>query len=272
MSLRTLVCKLNSSGGIVEGPSLVIATLEMRHLRGEPLTHVSGTSKTIPIKKLERAQLLEIKSWGKHLLLIFNSMIIRIHFLMFGSYRINDPKEDREPRLHLQFKKDAIDFYSCSIRELSQEDLDAYDWESDVMSDEWNAEKALAKVEKCKNEEVADVLMDQKIFAGVGNIIKNEILFRLKIHPEKKIKNLTAAEKVSLVEEARNYSEDFFEWKVLYILKRNWKIMRKKNCPDCEQKVERRKTGKLERWSYFCPHCQSKKTQLTIRPRALKGQ
>ena len=182
MSLRTLVCKLNSSGGIVEGPSLVIATLEMRHLRGEPLTHVSGTSKTIPIKKLERAQLLEIKSWGKHLLLIFNSMIIRIHFLMFGSYRINDPKEDREPRLHLQFKKDAIDFYSCSIRELSQEDLDAYDWESDVMSDEWNAEKALAKVEKCKNEEVADVLMDQKIFAGVGNIIKNEILFRLKIH------------------------------------------------------------------------------------------
>ena len=30
---------------------------------------------------------------------------------------------------------------------------------------------------------VCDALLDQTVFAGVGNIIKNEVLFRTGVHP-----------------------------------------------------------------------------------------
>lgn len=256
----------------MEGPSLVIATIELRPFRGKKIITVIGSTKLIDVKELRHKKLKEVISWGKHLLLKIDDKIFRIHFLMFGSYRINDPKPDRIPRLHLNFKNGDLYFYSCSIRELSTDEFNNYDWSKDVMSEEWDPAQALGSLKKQKDELVCDVLMDQNIFAGVGNIIKNEILFRLKIHPETKIKDLSSHELKEMVKEAKNYCEDFFEWKVLFILKRNWKIMRKKQCPDCGTRVERKKTGKLMRWSYFCQICQPSRSQskLPVSPVAIQ--
>lgn len=245
----------------MEGPSLVIAVHELRPIRNKKVQSADGNSKLIDIAKLNGATFVEAQSWGKHLLLIFSNTILRIHFLMFGSYRIDDAKAERVPRLHLKFSNHDLYFYSCSIREISKQDYETYDKQIDIMSDEWNPQRALSALKKHTAEMVCDVLMNQSIFAGVGNIIKNEVLFRLKIHPEKKIMHLKNYEHIKLVEETKNYCEEFFEWKVLNILKRNWKIMRKKNCPDCETQLIRKKTGQLQRWSYFCPYCQPAVTQ-----------
>jgi endonuclease-8 len=242
----------------MEGPSLVIATIEMQNIVKEKVLHASGNSHIVPFEKLYKSQLLEVKSWGKHLLLRFSNCILKIHFLMYGSYRIDDEKEGRSPRLQLKMQTHDLYFYSCSIKELTNEEYASYDWSGDVMSESWDPDKAVKKVLTKKNEMVCDVLMDQNIFAGVGNIIKNEVLFRVRLHPETKIRNISKKKIIQLVEEAKNYCEEFFEWKVLYIFKSHWKIMRKKECPACFGKLERRKTGKLERWSFFCPHCQER--------------
>jgi len=53
--------------------------------------------------------------------------------------------------------------------------------------------------------------LDQNIFAGVGNIIKNEVLFRICVHPGSKVGKLPAKQLNALVKEARNYSFDFLE-------------------------------------------------------------
>ena len=55
-----------------------------------------------------------------------------------------------------------------------------YDWTSDVMSDNWDEIKALQKPKNKPDALACDVLLDQQIFSGVGNIIKNEVLFRLR--------------------------------------------------------------------------------------------
>jgi hypothetical protein len=39
---------------------------------------------------------------------------------------------------------------------------------------------------------VCDALLDQNVFAGVGNIIKNEVLFRIRVHPLSKLGALPA--------------------------------------------------------------------------------
>jgi endonuclease VIII len=96
--------------------------------------------------------------------------------------------------------------------------------------------------------------MDQKIFSGVGNIIKNEVLFILLIHPERKIKNLSRVKVKNLVREAHEYSWKFYEWKKNYELKKHWQIMRKSICPRCGGPVTRKETGKRKRLSHFCPN------------------
>ena len=51
------------------------------------------------------------------------------------------------------------------------------------MAESWNATLARKKLRASPEALVCDALLDQTIFAGVGNVIKNEILFRIRLHP-----------------------------------------------------------------------------------------
>lgn len=240
----------------MEGPSLVIATEELTPFLRKKIDSVESQNQDFLI--LTGQKLMKTKSWGKHLILIFSKKILRIHFLMFGSYRINNPRENRIPKLQLTIGEDNIYFYSCAIREIAKADVEAYDHSHDLMSDDWDPKLALKKVLAKPNAEVADLLMDQEIFAGLGNIMKNETLFRLLMHPQTKVSELSLKRQKELVKVARDYAFDFYHWKKKNVLKRNWLIMRKKKCPRCARAVKKKETGKLKRLSHFCSFCQKK--------------
>lgn len=53
---------------------------------------------------------------------------------------------------------------------------------------------------------VCDALLDQQIFSGVGNIIKNKVLFRIRVHPESVVTKLPPSKLNELVKEAKVYS------------------------------------------------------------------
>ena len=75
--------------------------------------------------------------------------------------------------------------YTPALIRLIEEDLDTlFDWEADVMSDKWNPARARKKLKAMPATMVCDALLDQQVFSGVGNIIKNEVLYRIKLHPE----------------------------------------------------------------------------------------
>jgi endonuclease-8 len=120
------------------------------------------------------------------------------------------------------------------------------------MSPKWSTPKAVRAVRALGNSMVCDVLMDQTIFAGVGNIIKNEVLFRQLLHPETRVEQLTPKQVRSLVADTRAYCLLFYKWKKANVLKRNWQIMRKRNCPICGGPVTKKPTGKLQRLSHWC--------------------
>lgn len=243
----------------MEGPSLVILQEEVKAFKRKKILGVSGNT-TIDKEKFKNKTVRDFKSWGKHFLICFNGFYARIHFLMFGSYRVNEKKEERTPRLSLIFKNGEINFYTCSVKIIQGHPDDMYDWEVDVMSDKWNAKKALSSLKKMKETMVCDALLDQNIFAGVGNIIKNEVLYRIKVHPEALIGSLQTKQLRSLVQEARNYSFDFYEWKKIYQLRKHWLIYKKRKCPRCEIPVVTKHTGKGKRYSFFCENCQPKTT------------
>ncbi|MGK5025177.1 DNA-formamidopyrimidine glycosylase family protein [Janthinobacterium sp. RB2R34] len=239
-----------------EGPSIVILRELAMPFEGKTIAHASGNSKTVHIDELEGQPLLGVASWGKHFLLRLADRSLRIHFLLFGSYRINERK-DAVARLQLIFDDgDELNFYACSIKEIG-EDLDAeYDWRVDVMNDAWDAALARKKLRARPDMLVCDALLDQELFAGVGNIIKNEVLFRIRVHPLSTIGALPAPKLRALVEEARQYSFDFLQWKKEFTLKAHWLAHAKKICPRCHIALHKAYLGKTQRRSFFCPRCQ----------------
>lgn len=240
----------------MEGPSLVIATEEFLPFVGQKIRHAEGAAR-LDFEEITGQKLKGVSSWGKHFLLLFDGFALRIHFLMFGSYRINNPRENRDPKMLLTFPKgDKIYFYSCAIKRIDENIEDAYDWSIDIMSKKWKPGKALAKLEAKPQGMVCDVLMDQTIFSGIGNIIKNEVLYNLKLHPEQRVGDLSAEELKALVKAARHYSLQFYKWKKIGQLKRHWQIFRKKDCPYEHGELIKRKTGRGERMSFYCEICQ----------------
>ena len=99
-------------------------------------------------------------------------------------------------------------------------------------------------------------LLDQNVFAGVGNIIKNEVLFRIRLHPLSTVGALPARKLSRLVAEARNYSFDFLEWKRAYVLKKHLLVHRQKDCPECGAKLKIAHLGRTHRRAFFCENCQ----------------
>lgn len=123
--------------------------------------------------------------------------------MLFGSYSVNQKTETKLTRLGLHFENGDLYFYSCSVQFINEDIDKVYDWAGDVMSDSWSAVKAKEKLKQIPYTLVCDALLDQNIFAGVGNIIKNEVCFRIKIHPESLIGALPVKQKNSLVKEAK---------------------------------------------------------------------
>jgi endonuclease-8 len=171
-----------------EGPSLVIAKEEMQLFKGKKVLVVSGNSKTDKERMLHK-KLVDIKTWGKHLLLCFNGFTVRIHFLMFGKYLVNEQR-DTPPRLHLEFANGELNIYTSSVIFIEGPLDEIYDWAADVLSDAWDAKAAKKKLKAMPDTLVTDALLNQNIFSGVGNIIKNEVLYRIKVHPKTKVGNL----------------------------------------------------------------------------------
>src|SRR5215213_2837085 len=187
-----------------EGPSLVIAKEEMMPFKGKKVIAVSGNSKA-GIERLLNKKLLDIKTWGKHLLFCFDNFSIRIHFLMFGTYRVNE-KKDAPPRLNMQFQKGEINLYTCAVKMIEEPLDEIYDWAADVLSDEWDPKAAKKKLKASPDVLVTDALLDQKIFSGVGNIIKNEVLYRIRVHPKSRVGALPPKKLNEMVKQAREYS------------------------------------------------------------------
>lgn len=236
-----------------EGPSVVILKEEASQFTGRQVLAVEGNSKIDQNRLLNRVN--EFRSWGKHFLICFDGFMVRIHFLMWGSYKINE-KKDRPARLSLIFENGEMNFYSCAVRIIEGDPDEVYDFSSDVMSDTWNPARARKKVKSSPDELICDVLLDQDIFSGVGNIIKNEVLYRIKIHPESVTGKIPPRKITELINEARNYSFDFYEWKKKYELKKHWLAHNKKVCLRCNLPLVRKHTGKKDRRSFFCENCQ----------------
>ena len=243
----------------MEGPSLVILKEELERFRKKKVLRVSGNTRQ-PKEELEGKTLKEIVTWGKTIYLIFTGNIVtRTHFLLFGSYRIDEPKPDRIPRIQLDFADGIVYFYTCAFSMDAAESLGELDHRVDVLSDEWDEKHVLKLLKEKRDPYLCDLFLDQGLFAGSGNIVKNEVLFNIRRHPLTKLSEINPQDRKKIVHAVRAYCEDFYEWKKKFELRKHWQVYKRRTCKVCARKLRREKLGKGKRSTFYCPYCQRKK-------------
>ena len=255
----------------MEGPSLYLAARQLQPFRGKTVLSVAGNTK-IEKERLLNKNVKIIFSWGKHLIIQFDVFALRTHFLLFGAFEAEvnsstltgDYIRSYTPRLQLDFENGSIKLFNCSVKFLETTNAKAsYDFTIDIMSPKWDSDQAFDSISAKPNAKIADLLLDQEIFAGVGNIIKNAVLWRVRIHPETEVKNIPPHKLTKLIAETKKFSLLFYKWRKVFSLRKHLDIYQKSICPRCGANVKREKTGKRNRISHFCPVCQIRTIELS---------
>jgi endonuclease-8 len=241
----------------MEGPSVRDIADRLSEFTEKTVVRVNGNTKEDKSRAADEP-IRAIFSRGKNLFLQFPDFSFKIHFLMFGSYRVNEEREGMTPRLAFYFDDGFIHFYNCSVKLFPNQDIDAqYPEDLDITSPAWDLDKAVRCASEESHQLACDLLLDQEVFPGVGNIIKNEALWMAKTHPLSLTGRMSRAQMCEMAARARDFSMLFYHAKQTETeLRSHFQIYRKRICHDCRAKITRKKTGTRKRISFFCPSCQ----------------
>lgn len=242
---------------VQEGPSVRAVANHLKLFEGRTVISASGNAR-VEKERLRDERIEAIFGRGKQLVIQFPERALTIHFLMFGSYRINEVREGMQPRLTLEFHDGRLTFYNCAVRLVFAAQLDELvKDEFDILSNNWHLNKVLQRSAELKEAYICDALLDQNVFAGIGNIIKNEALFRAAVQPLSVVSKIPEERLETIALEARAFSQRFYEVRNTgEKLNPYLQTYRNKQCPRCGQQVQLKRTGKSARISFFCPDCQ----------------
>ncbi|KAM3930323.1 endonuclease 8-like 2 [Leptodactylus fuscus] len=189
---------------------------------------------------------------------------LRFHFGLYGSIRVNEfarakqgnkrgDWKDPTPRLILHFSAGGfVVFYNCRILWCSSPDVEPT---CDILSPEFDKEKALRALSAPRP--VCIILMDQRHFSGVGNIIKNEILFLAGVHPLSLGSLLPVETLRALIDHAVSFTGEWLQSKTRG-KPQHYHIYMKEYC-HMGHEVVKESIGPplgLKRLTWYCPTCQ----------------
>lgn len=89
-----------------EGPSIVILREQAAGFIGRIVKEVAGNSR-LDLTRMRGQRVCDLRNWGKHFLVCFDGFAMRVHFMLFGSYRINERKP-ATPRMSLGFARGEL--------------------------------------------------------------------------------------------------------------------------------------------------------------------
>ena len=155
--------------------------------RGQPLS-VTSPQGRFPEAALVDATVLErADAIGKHLFLHFsNGHIIHIHLGLIGHFTFEDLDNFRgQIRLRVANREQAANLRGPQWCRLITDDDYARVCEKageDPLRDDASPDAVFARVRRSRRT-IGSLLMDQQLYAGVGNIYRAETLFRQGISP-----------------------------------------------------------------------------------------
>ena len=238
-----------------EGPSILFLRNKLTRYKNKIVSEASGYSE-MDKSEIVKVKLLDIDTYGKNLLFVFKDFFVGVHLGLFGSMLINKRKKVNAS-FALHFAEDEINFYVAKTKLYSGKPSDHFNLKTDILKPEFDADFVLKELkEKHAEQLIGDVLMDQNIFTGVGNIIRVEALYHSKIHPNSLIKAIPEKKLIFLLKMVVEYSQEFLDLMKTGNVKEEALVYGKKTCPKDKTELVITEMGKVKRKTYVCEKCQ----------------
>jgi len=235
-------------GSALEGKRLIAARPE--HLRRLVGTTVSA-----------------VEPVGKHLVIRFdNGLALHSHMRMRGVWHVYRPGERwRRPAWQLKAALETADSvavcFSAPIVELVRDVASRIrHLGPDIVADEWSPSVAVARARQLDEMPIGEVMLDQRVVAGIGNVYRCESLWSRRINPWKPARELNDETLRELFDTAR----DAMRLNLVGGGRRRFPGYgtgavhgrRGRPCPRCGTPIRVRASGEHARLVYWCQTCQ----------------
>jgi endonuclease-8 len=226
----------------------------------------------------------EVSAAGKHLLMRFSGdLVLRTHMRMNGSWHIYRPGERwQRPARDMRIVIATADFVAVAfnvpvaefltVRALARQP-ELRRLGPDLLGAGFDPVEAARRIRERAGHEIAEVVLDQRVVAGAGNVYKSEILFLAGLHPDTPAKLVPDEEWLTLMALAQqllkaNIAESSGQGIETYRgLRRTTRRMNAEQrlwvysrggqpCRTCGTRIASRKDGDDARVTYWCPVCQ----------------
>ncbi len=231
-----------------------------------------------------------ISARGKHLLIAFSGdLVLRTHLRMHGSWHIYPSgarwqRPARDMRVLVATAEACAVGFNIPIAELlSGRDLARHAQLQalgpDLLGETFDRHNALARMRARAADPIAEVLLNQRVVAGIGNVFKSEILFMAGLDPFTLVSGLADADLERIVDLAR-------EQLTANVMSRSQTLSRAtgrrttrsldpnaklwvysrggKACRRCGAVIQSKKAGLDARLTYWCPACQLRPFPQTV--------
>ena len=139
--------------------------------------------------RLDGRRCTAIDAYGKHLLYRFDDLSLHIHLGLFGRFRCAkrpaaEPKG--EVRVRMVSDSHVVDINgpnTCEVLDVGEAAALVSRIGPDVLRADADPERAWQRISRSRSG-VGQLIMDQAVMAGIGNIYRSEILWRQRIHPD----------------------------------------------------------------------------------------
>ncbi len=228
-------------------------------------------------------RILRVEPRGKAMLIHFaNHQSVYSHNQLYGEWAILQhgelPRASLQLRLAIHTRRNIAALYSASAIEVwptmfIKEHPYIAKLGVELLAKGVTQQDVLAQINQprfaCKS--LAGLLLDQGFLAGLGNYLRSEILFVARLHPSKRLAELSAAQRVALAQAAFELTHQSYRTAGItnslsianrmkaagdsFSSYRHWVFDRDgENCHACGGEIKRIDIS--GRGLYWCPHCQ----------------
>ena len=226
-----------------------------------------------------------VEAAGKHVLMRFSGdLVLRTHMRMNGSWHIYRPGERwQRPRrdMRIVVGTDAFEAVAFTVPvaeflngrgESRQQDLRGMG--PDLLGQIFDEDEALRRVRDRGDASIADVLLNQGVVAGIGNVYKSEVLFLCRVNPFTPAREVSDERVLELLRTARRLLQanvtttsgittylGFRRTRGRDESQRRYVYGRaRKPCRKCDAPIQVRAQGPDARLTYWCARCQQEET------------
>jgi endonuclease VIII len=223
-----------------------------------------------------------VSARGKHLLIAFSGgLVLRTHMRMNGTWHIYPAGEKwRRPRREMRVLVGTADAVAIGFnvpvaelltaRAMARHDV-LQSLGPDLLDESFDKEEALRRMRAHNADPIGDVLLNQRVIAGAGNVFKCEILFAAGVDPFKTVASIddetlgrvldvaVAQLKANVLSPSQTLSPAFGRrtTRSLDPAEKLWVYGRGgRPCRTCGTPIRSRAAGLDARLTYWCPACQ----------------